>query len=49
MVEIEIRKFKDIDLEDETVIEGFPGVGLVRSKVAAHLIDLLKLDYICAL
>lgn len=49
MVEIEIRKFKDIDLDSGTVIEGFPGVGLVSSIVATHLIDLLKLDQICAL
>lgn len=49
MIEIEIRKFKDINLENGTVIEGFPGVGLVSSIIATHLIDLLKLDQICAL
>jgi len=26
MFEIEIRKFKDIDLENRTIIEGFPEV-----------------------
>lgn len=49
MIEIEIRKFKDINLENGTIIEGFPGVGLVSSIVATYLIDLLKLDQICAL
>ncbi|MFH1014118.1 MAG: PAC2 family protein [Thermoplasmatota archaeon] len=49
MVEIEIRKFKDIHLENGTVIEGFPSVGLVSSIVATHLIDLLHLDQVCAL
>ena len=49
MVEIEIKKFKDMDLKNATIIEGFPGVGLVSSIVATHLIDHLKLDQICAL
>ncbi len=49
MIDIDIRKFKDINLENGTIIEGFPGVGLVSSIVATHLIDLLNLDQICAL
>ncbi|MDG6218987.1 MAG: PAC2 family protein [Candidatus Thermoplasmatota archaeon] len=49
MIEIEIKNFKDIDLENGTILEGFPSVGLVSSIVATHLIDLLKLDQICAL
>jgi uncharacterized protein len=49
MTEIEIRKFKDMDLEDGTVLEGFPSVGLVSAIAATYLIDLLELDQICAL
>jgi uncharacterized protein len=49
MVEIEIRKFKDMDLKDGTILEGFPGIGLVSAIAATYLIDLLKLDQICAL
>jgi len=49
LFEIEIRKFKDIDLEGGTIIEGFPSVGLVSTIVATYLIDFLKLDQICAL
>jgi uncharacterized protein len=49
MVEIEIRKFKDMNLKDGTILEGFPGVGLVSAIAATYLIDLLELDQICAL
>jgi len=49
MVEIEIRKFKDMDLKDSTIFEGFPGVGLVSAIASTYLIDHLKLDQICAL
>ena len=49
MINIEIRKFKDVDLKGGTIIEGFPNIGLVSSIVATHLIDLLELDQICAL
>lgn len=49
MVAIEIKKIKDIDLEGGTIIEGFPGVGLVSTIGATYLIDSLKLDQVCAL
>ena len=48
MFDIEVKKFKDIDLEDGTIIEGSPGVGLVSIIAATHLVDFLKLDQICA-
>lgn len=48
MAVIEIRKFKEMDLKDATIIEGFPSVGLVSTIVATYLIDYLKLDQICA-
>src|SRR5512136_101950 len=48
MFDIEIKKFKDMNLEGGTIIEGSPGVGLVSSIAATYLIDFLKLDQICA-
>ena len=48
MFTIEMKKFKDMNLEDGTIIEGSPGVGLVSSIAATHLVDFLKLDQICA-
>lgn len=48
MLDIEIKKFKDMNLEGGTIIEGSPGVGLVSSIAASYLIDYLKLDQICA-
>ena len=48
MFDIEIKKFKDMNLEGGTIIEGSPGVGLVSSIAASYLIDYLKLDQICA-
>jgi uncharacterized protein len=48
MFEIEVKKFKEMNLEDGTIIEGSPGVGLVSSIAATHLVDFLKLDQICA-
>jgi uncharacterized protein len=49
LFDIQIRKFKDMDLEGGTIIEGFPCVGLVSTIVAMYLIDYLELDQICAL
>jgi uncharacterized protein len=49
MVVIETRKFKDMNLKDGTILEGFPSVGLVSAIAATYLIDLLNLDQICAL
>jgi len=48
MFTIEMKKFKDMNLEGGTIIEGSPGVGLVSSIAATYLIDFLKLDQICA-
>jgi len=49
MIEIETRKFKDMDLKDGTILEGFPGIGIVGPIAATYLIDYLKMDQICAL
>ena len=48
MLNIEVKKFKDMNLEGGTIIEGSPGIGLVSSIAATYLVDLLKLDQICA-
>jgi proteasome assembly chaperone (PAC2) family protein len=44
MVEIETRKFKDMDLKGGTVLEGFPGIGIVGPIAATYLIDYLEMD-----
>jgi len=49
MVEITIHKFKDMDVEDATVVDGFPTIGLVSTIAANYLIGELKLDQISAL
>jgi uncharacterized protein len=49
MVEIEMKKFKDMDLKGGTILEGFPGIGIVGPIAATYLIDYLKMDQICAL
>jgi uncharacterized protein len=46
---VEIRSFKQIDLEGGVVIEGFPSVGLVTTIVGTYLISSLKLDQIAAI
>ncbi len=43
---IEIRLFKDIDLEGYTLIEGFPGAGLVGSMANSYMIEKLNMEYI---
>lgn len=46
---IEIRSFKEMDLKDGVVIEGFPSIGLVTTIAATYLISSLKLDQIAAM
>lgn len=48
-IEIEIRKFKDMNLTGGTVLEAFPSVGLVSTIASSYLISTLELDQICAL
>ena len=48
MIDIEVKKLKDMNLQGGTIIEGSPGVGLVGTIAATYLIDYLKLDQICA-
>jgi uncharacterized protein len=46
--EVEIVDFEDIDLQDATVIAGFPSIGLVSTIAANYLIDALNLRQIGA-
>ncbi|MCK5291370.1 MAG: proteasome assembly chaperone family protein [Thermoplasmata archaeon] len=48
-IEIEIRKFKSMNLTGGTVLEAFPSVGLVSTIASSYLISTLELDQICAL
>jgi uncharacterized protein len=48
-IEIEIRKFKNMNLAGGTVLEAFPSVGLVSTIASSYLISTLDLDQICAL
>ena len=48
-IEVEIRKFKDMNLKGGTIIEGFPSVGLASTIASNYLIGTLDLDQICAL
>lgn len=38
-----------MDLEDSTVINGFPSTSLINSIVASYLVNVLNLDQICGL
>lgn len=47
--DVEIVDFEDMDLQDATVIAGFPSIGLVSTIAANYLIDALNLRQIGAL
>jgi len=44
--DVEIIDFEDMDLQDATVIAGFPSIGLVSTIAANYLIDALNLKQI---
>jgi len=48
-MEIIMHRYKEMDLEDSTVINGFPSTSLINSIVAGYLINVLNLDQICGL
>lgn len=48
-MEIQMYKFKEMDLESATVINGFPSTSLINSIVASYLVSALNLDQICGL
>ncbi len=43
---IEIKLFEDIRLEGYTLIEGFPGAGLVGAMACSYMIEKLGMEYI---
>jgi uncharacterized protein len=49
LVEVEIRTFREVDLEAGTVIAAFPSSGLVSTIVASYLISMLDSDQVCAI
>jgi uncharacterized protein len=49
MVEIELIKLKEFNLNNAVIVEGFPSVGLISPIVTNYLIGTLNLDQICAL
>ncbi len=49
MAEVEIRKFKDRDLREGSVLEAIPTVGLSSTIACSYLISVLELDQITAL
>ncbi len=48
-MEIIMHRYKEIDLEDSTIINGFPSTSLINSIVASYLVNVLNLDQICGL
>lgn len=49
VVGIEVRKFKDVDLREGSVIEAIPTVGLSSTIASSYIIGSLELDQIAAL
>ncbi len=43
---IEIKMFKQVNLNGATLIEGFPGAGLVGPMTISYIVDKLKMDYV---
>lgn len=49
MTEIKVYKFKEVNLEGATIVNGFPTLGLSGTIAANYLLSALKLDQIGAL
>ncbi|UCH89514.1 MAG: proteasome assembly chaperone family protein [Thermoplasmata archaeon] len=47
--EIDVRRLKEMSLENGTIMAAFPTVHIISAIAAGFLIDTLKLDQICAL
>jgi uncharacterized protein len=43
---IEIKLIKEVDMKGATLIEGFPGIGLVGPMAVSYIIDKLDMDYV---
>ncbi|MBE0524234.1 MAG: proteasome assembly chaperone family protein [Methanosarcinales archaeon] len=48
-MEITMYKFKEMNLQNATIINGFPSTNIINSIVASYLINTLNLDQICGL
>lgn len=48
-MEIKMYRFKEMNLQGSTVINGFPSTSLINSIVASYLVSALNLDQICGL
>lgn len=48
MAEIELRKFKDVDLRGATILVAVPSVGLVSTIAATYIISALRMDQVLA-
>ena len=48
MTDIRLRKFKDVDLAEGTVMAALPSVGLVSTIAATYMISALEMDQIMA-
>lgn len=48
-IEIEMRKFKDVNLEDGLIIDCIPTVNIVSGVVGSHIVSSLNLDQVFAL
>jgi len=49
MVEVEVRKFKEVEMSGGTIIEAIPSVGLASTIASTFLIATLGMDQVCAL
>lgn len=49
MSDIEVRKFKDADLQGGTVLAALPSVGLVSTIAATYMISALRMDQVMAI
>ena len=48
MTNLEVRKFKDVDLRGATVMAAVPSVGLVSTIAATYMISALRMDQVVA-
>lgn len=48
-MDIKMYKFKEMNLQNATVINGFPSTNIINSIVASYLINALELDQICGI
>jgi predicted ATP-grasp superfamily ATP-dependent carboligase len=47
--EIDVRSFKEVDIEGGTIVAAIPSVGMVSTIASTYLISALRMDQVCAL